>query len=122
MTPAGTLTVGEGLVGGALAARPSAVAAAAAGAGTPAPPWVVRVLGLRMAAQCLATAWTRGRGAKLRRRALLGGAAVDATHAASMVVVARWRPAYRRSALASAGMAASAALLGLVAAAGRAGR
>lgn len=99
-----------------MAATPSAIAAVAAGTGPPAPSWLVRVLGLRMAAQCLATAWTRGRGRHLQRRVLLGGAAVDVTHAASMVLAARWRPAYRRSALASAGLAASAAVLGLVAA------
>lgn len=116
MSPTGTLTVGEGLVGGALAATPSAIASVAAGAGPPPPSWLVRLLGLRMAAQGLATAWARGRGPQLQRRVLLGGAAVDVTHAASMALVARWRPAYRRSALASAGLAASAAVLGLIAA------
>lgn len=110
------LTGGEAALGTVLAVRPEEVARTAAGPGSPAPPaWVVRVLGLRMAAQGMveAAAGKRGDAARWVR---LAGAAVDGTHAASMVAMAAWKPAYRRSALLSAGVAAAFAAIGVRAA------
>jgi hypothetical protein len=48
------------------------------------------------------------------RRLVLGGAAVDALHAASMVTAALVWPRYRRAAVLSGAAAATAAVLGLV--------
>lgn len=110
------LTGGEAALGTLLAARPAAVARAAAGPGSTAPPaWVVRVLGLRMAAQGVVEA-AAGNGGIPPRWMRLAGAAVDGTHAASMVALAVWKPAYRRSALLSAGAAAAFAAIGVSAA------
>jgi hypothetical protein len=74
----------------------------------------VRVLGGRLVLQN-ALAWLVP-----SRSVLLGGAAVDAAHALSMVAAAARRPGCRRAALTS-GATAAASAVAAVAAAGRAG-
>lgn len=98
-----------------MAVKPDLVARTSAGDGSPPPTAVVRVLGVRMAVQALLVARARRPGDHLRS-ALLIGAAVDVAHAASMVAAAVWKPAYRTSALASAGVATLSAGAGVVAA------
>ncbi|HZV24854.1 MAG TPA: hypothetical protein VFG00_01065 [Acidothermaceae bacterium] len=73
------------------------------------PPWVVKALGVRLVGQGVAElAWPR-------RATVLIGAAVDLTHAGSMLIAAAILPPYRRAALGSAaGAAASAAAAGMV--------
>jgi hypothetical protein len=75
------------------------------------PAWIVRVLGVRSAVQGAAQlAWPTPAFAWL-------GAAVDGTHAASMIFVAARSPRYRRAAMLSGGAAlVTAALLAAVAA------
>lgn len=70
------------------------------------PPWVVRVLGLRQVVQ--------GTVGILRPTPSMAawGAAVDASHAASLVPLMVFSPRYRAAAVASSGLAAAAALLG----------
>jgi hypothetical protein len=68
---------------------------------------VTRVLGGRELVQGMVAARHRS------RSSILAGAAVDATHAATMVALALSRPVYRRPATASALTAASFALAGL---------
>ena len=70
------------------------------------PAWLVRVLGSRLLAQGLLE-YTQP-----RRRVVLACAAVDAVHAASMVMAAITRPAYRRTAAVSAAEATMSAVLG----------
>jgi len=91
-----------GGLGVALAARPRDVVAVVSGPPEP-PAWLVRVLGVRQLAQELLVL------AAPTRPVLLGAAATDALHAASMVGAALIWPAYRRTALTSAGVAATAA-------------
>lgn len=91
-----------GGLGAALAARPRDVVAGVCGPPEP-PAWLVRVLGVRQLAQELVVL------AAPTRAVLLGAAATDALHAASMVGAALIWPEYRRAALTSAGVAATAA-------------
>jgi hypothetical protein len=105
------MTVEQGVVGTALLSFPRPAARAAAGAGDPAPPGVVRVLGLRMAAQAALAGLALGAGRGVKA-VLKAGATVDALHAASMMAVAAGMPRYRRSALISGGLATGSALLG----------
>lgn len=67
---------------------------------------VARVLGAREIAQGAVTALAPS------RRVLVWGAVVDALHATSMAGLAAVSPRHRRPALASAGLAAAAALAG----------
>jgi hypothetical protein len=86
----------QAATGAVLVARPDALVALVVGDGAHPATWIVRFLGARMVVQgCVV-------GARPTRALLVGGAAVDALHAASMVLVARGEPRYRRSALASA--------------------
>lgn len=85
--------------GAVLAAGTPAVGGWVSGRGTPPPSWLVRLLGARLLVQGLLEV------ARPDRRLVLGGAAVEAMHAASMVAAAlRW-PQYRRAALVSGGLA-----------------
>jgi hypothetical protein len=68
---------------------------------------IARLLGGRELVQGIITARHRS------RLAIVSGAAVDATHAATMVALAVWRPAYRRPAAASALIAAAFSIAGL---------
>lgn len=119
------LSVLQAAIGTAVAARPEDTARLAAGRDRGggsgrrlAPPAVVRILGLRMMAQAMMVGAARKRHRDVRSMLLLG-ASVDTVHAASMVLLARWKPAYRRSAFTSAGVAGVSAGAGLIAAAGR---
>lgn len=101
----------QGALGLALLAYPQARALVGVGI-APTPTWVVRLLGGRLLAQAIVELVYR------TPRAALGGAAMDATHALSMVALAAGSRRHRRPALRSAVVAtASAAAL---AAAGRA--
>jgi hypothetical protein len=82
-----------------LAAGGPAVGEWVSGRGTPPPSWLVRLLGARLLVQGLLLMARPG------RRLVLVGAAVDGTHAASMVAVALQWPEYRRAAVVSAVMA-----------------
>lgn len=68
---------------------------------------VVRVLGFRDVAQASISA------RQPTPEVLLLGAEVDAVHATSMVLLAMFRPAWRRAALGSASVAGTFALLGV---------
>jgi hypothetical protein len=94
--PPAALSAIQCLAGTVLVAGPDDIARAVSGArGTPPSAWVVRVLGLRMLAQ-------GGVGALRPRRHLAAiGAGVDATHGASMLLVAALNRRYRRAALIS---------------------
>ncbi len=123
------LTVGQGALGGALTAQPASPARMAAGGEAPAPPWVVRALGLRLIAQAAAVGLVLRRATRQpttpnrhrARAALIAGAVVDGLHAASMVVAVRRWPSRRRSTTVSGGVAAVSALVGLAAASQEAG-
>ncbi len=105
-----------GLVGGALLARPAAVAGLVAGPGAPAPgPRIVGLLGLRGVAQGTLLCARPG------RTTLRLGAATDAVHAVSMVVLALVDVRHRRSALASGLLAATSATIGSIMASRMAG-
>jgi cyanophycinase-like exopeptidase len=67
---------------------------------------IIRVLGARETVQALVTSLHP------QRRVLLVGAAVDATHSASMILLAAREPRLRRLAAASAAAAALFALVG----------
>ncbi len=69
--------------------------------------WVTRILGARELAQGLITSRHRSRASSLT------GAAVDTTHAATMLALAIRRAAYRRPATASSLTVASFAIAGL---------
>ena len=69
--------------------------------------WVIRILGARELVQGLITSRHRSRASSLT------GAAVDTTHAATMLALAIRRAAYRRPATASSLTAASFAIAGL---------
>jgi hypothetical protein len=101
-------------VGAFLVTRPEQ---ALATAGQPTPPHalvvITRVLGARTAVQNVVVL------AVPTRLVVRAGAAVDVTHALSMLAAAvRW-PAYRRAALASGGLAAAAAAGALGSTSGR---
>jgi hypothetical protein len=108
------LAAGQLAGGGALLARPDRCAARAAGREAARPPTpIVRILGVRLASQ--------GAAALLRptRTIVLGGAAVDAIHAASMVGLAAVDGRYRRVALLSAAAAVAAGAAASISATGR---
>jgi hypothetical protein len=94
------VAAGQGVAGVALAARPETLVAAVCRSGERPPSWIVRLLGVRMSAQAVATA------VRPHRAVELAGAAGDLAHAASMVWVARRMPRYQRPALASGVLAA----------------
>ncbi len=101
-------SAGRGLLGIALLMLPNRCAALASFGGRRPAAWLVRLLGARMLAQS---------GLELAsgsRRAIRLGAATDALHAASMLAVAVRRPGYRPVALASAGLAAASATVGVL--------
>jgi hypothetical protein len=91
-----------------LLAQPPAVLRVIAGGQDVPPSWIVRVLGIRTLAQGLVEI------TRPSRRLLRVGVAVDLTHAASMLAVARVWPAYRRAALTSAGSTAASAIVGVL--------
>lgn len=89
-----------------LLGRADAITGLIAGDQSRPPAWLVRVLGVRLLAQGLLE-YTYP-----RRMVVLAGAAVDAAHAASMVMAAIIRPAYRRTAAVSAAEATVSAVVG----------
>lgn len=95
-------------MGAALAVGAPALGGWVAGGGTPTPSWLVRLLGARLLAQGLLDV------ARPDLRLVRAGAAVDATHAASMIAVALEWPQYRRAALASAALALALGATGVV--------
>jgi hypothetical protein len=100
------VSAGRGLLAIALLLLPNRCAALASFGGRRPAAWLVRLLGARMLAQS---------GLELAsgsRRTIRLGAATDAVHAASMLVVAARRPGYRPAALASAGLAGACAAVG----------
>jgi hypothetical protein len=98
-------------LGGLLALRSRWVAALAAGSGgQPAPRWVVRVLGVRSLVQGAVTT------AAPARTVLVGGAMIDATHAATMLPLVAASPRHRRAAAISALIATAGAVAGVLAA------
>ena len=116
MTRANWIAAGHGLLGAGLLLRPRTVARRAGGAHRPGPPaWLVRVLGARSVLQAAATAVAPG------APVLIAGAAVDATHALSMLPLVIASPRYRRVAAVSSAVAFASAAAG-AAAAGMTGR
>lgn len=106
-----TVAAAHCIAGSVLLLRPRQVGAAAAPAPNVAPaPWLTRVLGARQLAQ--------GSVVLVRPSVAVtvGGALVDAAHAASMLIVAAVSSRYRRPALISAGFAGAAAAAQLFAA------
>ena len=114
--PTTTVAAAQCIAGSVLLLRPRQVAAAAAPPPNVAPaPWVTRVLGARQLAQGAVTL------ARPSVAVTVLGAVVEATHAASMLIVAAMSSRYRRPALISAGFAGASGAAQLVAAhAGRA--
>jgi hypothetical protein len=92
----------------ALVARPDDVLSALSVPPPRPPRWLVRLLGARVVLQEVAVVTVP------TRRLVLGGAAIDALHAASMVATAVAWPRYRRAAGISAAAATASAVLGLV--------
>jgi hypothetical protein len=92
-----------GGLGAALLARPRDVVRALCGDAPQPPPGIVRVLGARQLLQEIVLL------AAPSPAVLLGAAATDALHAASMGVAALVRPQYRRPAWTSAAIAAASA-------------
>ena len=86
-----------------LLAQPPSVLRRAAGDEDP-PPWIMRVLGVRLLVQATAEMLSP------RPTTLRISAFVDLTHAASMFVAAKAWPRYRRAALVSAASAVSSAV------------
>ena len=103
------LALAEGVTGAGLLLNPLGAARLVAGAGSPAAPSVVRILGARMALESAVVSWSRRRPASERALILRGAAIVDALHALSMVAVAVSSRRHRRSALVSAAAATAAA-------------
>jgi|1186.fasta_scaffold873486_1 hypothetical protein len=91
--------------GAALALAPAATVRAVCGDAPVPPSPVVWVLGARQVAQSLALLTAPS------RPLVLGAAAVDAVHAASMLAASAVWPQYRRAALTSAGVAVGSALV-----------
>jgi hypothetical protein len=83
-----------------------ALARGCAGAGRPAPPWVVRLLGVRVAGQGLLLL------VRPSRPVVTLGCLVDAVHGTSMVATAVASPDYRRSAALSGAIAAASVAIG----------
>lgn len=105
------LAGGQCLVGICLLVLPGRVAAAiSSDPGERPPRWLIRLLGGRLIGQGSAQLLSPTAGL------LRAGAAVDASHAASMLAVAAVSPRYRRPALSSAALASASAAAGLVAA------
>jgi hypothetical protein len=88
-----------------LVARPDAVLSAVSVQPPRPPRWVVRLLGARVVLQEVAVITVP------TRRLVLGGAAVDGLHAASMALAAVAWPQYRRVAAISAVTATASAVL-----------
>jgi hypothetical protein len=104
------LGVAEAAAGVVLAGRPRSVIARVDGGRGGPPPWVVRLLGGRMVAQGLVEAARPG------PAVAVGGAALDGSHALSMLALAVVSRRLRPPALASALLAgATAALLAVAA-------
>jgi hypothetical protein len=93
------------LTGALLLGAPDIITGRIAGDQPRPPTWLVRVLGGRLLAQGLLQYW------RPRRGVVLAGVAVDAAHAASMIVAAVLLPAHRRTAAASAVEATLSAVL-----------
>lgn len=87
-----------------LLAQPPGVLRGVAGEHDVPPPWIMRVLGVRLLVQATAEMLSP------RPTTLRISAFVDLTHAASMFVAAKGWPRYRRAALLSAASAASSAV------------
>jgi len=110
------IAAGHAVLGAVLLLRPRTAARRAGGAHRPVPPaWLVRLLGARSVVQAAATALAPG------APVLIAGAAVDATHALSMLPVVIASPRYRRVAAVSSAAAFASAAAG-AAAAGVTGR
>lgn len=92
------------VLGAALSSRPNEVAHIVAGREAPPPPWVVRVLGVRLLAQGVAELLCP------TFRVLLCAAGIDALHAASMMGIAT-DTRHRKSAIVSAVVAGTSASL-----------
>ncbi len=108
--PARLLGLAQLGIGVALTVRPAQIAAAAAGAGQPAPRWLVRILGVRSLVQGAVTS------ASPTWPVVAGGVLVDSAHAASMVPLIAASPRYRRAAAISAAVALLGAGAGALAA------
>lgn len=89
----------QAATGLALVLAPGPATRAACGGGAAPPNWIVRLLGARMSAQGVAIASRPG------PLIALAGATADGAHAASMLLVPRWVPRYRRVAVFSAALA-----------------
>ncbi len=113
--PARGLGVIQVAVGVAMVAAPARLAGLAAGGGAVAPTLIVRVLGGREIAQGVLTV------VRPSRDTLGLGAVVDALHLTSMVPLALV-PRWRRTALASGGLAAACAAAGLAGRRAQSGR
>jgi hypothetical protein len=100
MVAARVVGVAQAAIGAAMLLAPARVAAVAANGGSVAPLPIVRVLGARIAVQGAVTA------ARPSNTGLELGAAVDALHLTSMIALSALVPRLRRSALASAVLAA----------------
>lgn len=87
-----------------LLAQPPSVLRMVAGEPDVPPPWIMRVLGVRLLVQATVEMLSP------RRSTLRISAFVDLTHAASMLLAAMVWPRYGRAALVSAGSAASSAV------------
>src|SRR5206468_6181106 len=94
---------GRGLLAVGLLLEPERLVAVVGRGGRQPARWLVRLLGARMLAQSGLEL------ARTTRPVLRAGSAIDALHAASMLALAARRPDYRRSALASAAVAAGSA-------------
>lgn len=101
---AAAVPVAQCLLGAALLSRPARIGSALSGTRASAPPpWVVRLLGGRLLVQGAATLAQPG------AATASVSAAVDATHAASMVFVAAVSHRYRRAALINVAIAGASA-------------
>jgi hypothetical protein len=97
------IRAGRALLAVGLLLQPERLAAVVGRGGRRPARWLIRLLGARMLAQSGVEL------AHTTRPVLRAGSAIDALHAASMLALAARRPDYRRSALASAAVAAGSA-------------
>lgn len=103
------LPAGQFLAGALLLLRPDPVRRALGSASScPPPAWTVRLLGTRLTAQAITTTVRRD------PAVLLASAGVEATHAASMLLLAALLPRYRRAGLISAAAATGSTALTLI--------